>query len=125
MLLFDGSSDPIEHLKTYRAHLSLRGTPNEIACWVFPLTLKDNVRDRFGRLPPNSIDNFDNLRKMFISQFIAGRKRKKPSTYLFTLKQRQTESLGDFIIRFNHEKLTVDDPKEDLVFDALLNGILA
>ncbi|XP_062173519.1 uncharacterized protein LOC133878977 [Alnus glutinosa] len=63
--------------------------------------------------------------KAFLSQFIAGCKCKKPSTYLFTLKQRQTESLGDYIIRFNHEKLTVDDPKEDLVFAALLNGILA
>jgi hypothetical protein len=51
MLLFDGNSDPIEHLETYQAHLSLHGTPNEIACRAFPLTLKENACDWFGRLP--------------------------------------------------------------------------
>lgn len=109
MLLFDGNSDPIEHLETYQAHLSLHGTQDKIACWAF----KDNARDWFGRLLPNSINNFDSLVKEFLSQFIVGSKCKNSSTYLFTVKQRQAESLEDYIIRFNHKKLTVDDPKED------------
>jgi hypothetical protein len=76
-------------------------------------------------LSPNSIDNFDDLGKAFLSQFIAGCKRKKQSTYLFTIKQRKIESLGDYVTRFNNEKLTVDDPKHDLVFASLMNGVLA
>jgi hypothetical protein len=52
MLLFDGNSDPKEHLETYRADLSFHGTPDKIACRAFPLTLKDNAHDWFGRLPP-------------------------------------------------------------------------
>jgi hypothetical protein len=52
MLLFDGNSDPIEHLETYRAHLNLHGTIDEITCRAFPLTLKDNTHDWFGRFRP-------------------------------------------------------------------------
>lgn len=35
--IYYGLGDPVEHLE--RAHLTLHGTPDEVACRVFPLTL--------------------------------------------------------------------------------------
>lgn len=50
---------------------------------------------------------------------------KKPTQYLLTLKQKETESLKNYVNQFNQEKLTVDDPKEDMVLAALFNGVRA
>lgn len=46
------------------------------------------------------------------------------ATYLLTLKQGDSESLQDFLSRFNHEKLMVDVPNETLVLAALISSIL-
>jgi hypothetical protein len=39
------------------------------------------------RLPPNSMANFKELRKMFLMEFLVFRTRKKPSGYLLRLHQ--------------------------------------
>jgi hypothetical protein len=66
---------------------------------------------------------FKDLVKQFFAQFIEGRKRRKLIVYLITLKQREEETLKDFIARFNKEKLVVDDQDESVVLRALLGGI--
>lgn len=45
ILSYAGDRDPFDHLKIFRAHLNLHGTPDEVACWAFPLTLSRNVVD--------------------------------------------------------------------------------
>jgi hypothetical protein len=60
---------------------------------------------------------------MFLTQFLAGRKQKRPSAYLLTLKQKSFKSLKDYIQRFNAERLTVVDAQENLVLATLINGI--
>jgi hypothetical protein len=42
---YDGSEDPQAHLEAFREHLILHGTPDEIACKAFPLTLKGVAKD--------------------------------------------------------------------------------
>lgn len=36
---YDGSFDPIDHIETYKAHMSLQGVPDEIMCRAFPVML--------------------------------------------------------------------------------------
>lgn len=64
----------------------------------------------FWKLTPNSVDKFDDLGKKFLTQFLATRVRKKPSRHLLTLRQRDDESLKEFIVRFNLEKMDVENP---------------
>lgn len=66
---YSWDADLADHMKNYRAHLVLHGTPNEIVCWAFPLTLKQSARDCFGKLPPKSIDMFKTLGRKFLTQF--------------------------------------------------------
>jgi len=45
ILSYAGDRDPLDHLENFRAHLDLHGTPDEVACRAFPLTLSGNARD--------------------------------------------------------------------------------
>jgi hypothetical protein len=122
---YDGNGDPQEHLEAFREHLILHGTPDEIACRAFPLTLKGVAKDWFIGLPPKSVGTFKDLGRLFLTQFLATRKRKKDPTCLLTLCQDKEESLKDFMLRFNREKLEVDTPDDKTLLCALMQGIRA
>jgi hypothetical protein len=54
---YAGLMDSTKHLKTFRAHMALHGTSDEIACKAFPLTLTKNAREWFEGLPSNSVNS--------------------------------------------------------------------
>jgi hypothetical protein len=120
---YDGSEDPQDHLEAFREHLILHGTPDEIACRAFPLTLKGVAKDWFTGLPPKSVGTFKELGRLFLTQFLATRKRKKNATCLLTMRQGKEESLKDFMLRFNKEKLEVDSPDDKTILNALMQGV--
>ncbi|XP_059446479.1 uncharacterized protein LOC132178030 [Corylus avellana] len=120
---YDGSGDPSDHMESFRAHIILHDTPDEIACQAFPLTLKGIAKEWFGGSSPKSVDNFHSLGRQFLGQFLAIRKRKKSPAYLLSLTLGKTESLKDYMLRFNWEKFTVESPNEQIVLSALMHGI--
>ncbi|XP_059451082.1 uncharacterized protein LOC132181868 [Corylus avellana] len=89
----------------------------------FPFTLEGVAQDWFARLPAKSVDNFKTLGRLFLSQFLATRKRKKHSACLLSLRQGNEESLKDFMLRFNKEKLLVENPGDQMVLSALWHGV--
>ncbi|XP_059446517.1 uncharacterized protein LOC132178073 [Corylus avellana] len=115
----------MEHMESLRAYFILHETPDEISCRAFPLTLAGVAKEWFARLPIESVDNFKSLGCLFLSQFLATQKRKKNPTYLLSLIQGKDESLKDFIVKFNKEKLTVESPSEQTILDALMHGVRA
>jgi hypothetical protein len=123
ILSYAGDGDPLDHLENFWAHLDLHGTLDEVVCRAFSFTLSGNARDWFRKLPPNSVDQFKELSKIFLTEFLAFRTRKKPLGYLLSLHQQSNESLKDFMARFNRERVTVEDPTEDMVFAAIYQGI--
>jgi hypothetical protein len=109
-------------LSTWRifcAHIDLHQTPEKVACRAFPLTLSGNARDWFRKLPPNSIIDFDLLEKMLLTRFMAGRVRRKPSRSLMSLHQGLEESLEDFFMSFNQERLGAESATDDFIYGAL------
>jgi hypothetical protein len=117
---YDESGDPQAHLEAFREHIILHGTPNEIACKAFPLTLRGVAKDWFTELPPKSVGTFKELGHLFLTQFLAIRKRKKSTTCLLTLCQGKKKTLKDFMLRFNKEKLEVDSPDDKTMLNALM-----
>jgi hypothetical protein len=120
---YTGPEDPFEHLENFRTHIDLHRTSEKVACRAFPLTLSGNARDWFKKLSPNSISNFDELSKMFLMQFMAGRVRRKPSGSLMSLHQGPEESLKNFFMRFNQARLDAESATDDFIYDALFQGI--
>jgi hypothetical protein len=121
--LYTGLEDPLKRLENFHAHIDLHWTPENVACQAFPLTLLGNTRDSFKKLLPNSINNFDVLGKIFLTQFMAGRVRRKPSGSLMSLHQGPEESLKNFFMRFNQERLGVESTTNDFIYGALFQGI--
>jgi hypothetical protein len=107
---YDGGGGLKAHLEAFREHIVLHDTPNEIACRHFPLTITEVVKDWFTELPLKLVSNFKELGCLFLTQFLATRKMKKNVTCLVTMRQGKEESLKDFMLRFNKEKLEVDSP---------------
>ena len=81
------------------------------------------AKDWFTRLPPKSVGTFKELGRLFLEQFLATRKWKKSVTCLLTLRQGKEETLKDFMLRFNKEKLEVDSPDDKMMLNALMQGI--
>lgn len=65
----------------------MHGFPRELVCKAFPLTLKGMTRAWFGSLSPSTIDNFAELARLFLVQFMASRKMRHLVAYLLTVKQ--------------------------------------
>jgi hypothetical protein len=60
---------------------------------------------------------------MFITQFMAGIMRRKPTGTLMSIQQGRDESLKEFLLRFNQERRTTESPTEEFVHSALYQGI--
>jgi len=63
------------------------------------------------------------LSRMFLTQFMAGRVRRKPSGSLMSLHQGPEESLRDFFMRFNQARLEAEAATDDFIYGALFQGI--
>jgi hypothetical protein len=83
------------------------------------------ANDWFTELPPKSVGTFKDLGRLFLTQFLATRKRKKSVTCLLTLRQGKEETLKDFMLRFNKEKLEVDSLDDKTMLNTLMQGVRA
>ena len=119
----DGMRDPFDHIATFKTTMHLQGVPDEIMCRAFPTTLKGSARVWFSKIPPNFVSSFEELSKLFVNNFIRGKRHKRSSSNLLTIEQGENESLRSFITRFNREALSVDEVDNKLLLAAFHNGI--
>jgi hypothetical protein len=60
---------------------------------------------------------------MFLTQFMARIVRRKSARSLMSLHQGRNESLEDYLMRFNQEKLATESPIEEFIYCAQFQGI--
>ncbi|XP_058075755.1 uncharacterized protein LOC131224236 [Magnolia sinica] len=120
---YTGSGDPTEHLKSFRAWMELQSTFKPIMYCAFYLTLAGAMRSWYRQVKLKSINSFSDLNKAFLMQFIFEKERRKPSTHLRTIKQKEGEALKDYIVRFNEEAMQVDDYSDKMTLTAMIVGL--
>ncbi|XP_058189394.1 uncharacterized protein LOC131306978 [Rhododendron vialii] len=120
---FNGSTDPLDHLETYKSLMHLQAVPDEVMCRAFPVTLKGSARAWFNKLPPGSIRSFKELSTSFVSYFIAGQRYGKPATHLLTVKQGRWESLREYTTRFNKEVVQIEEADDNVSITAYIAGL--
>ena len=120
---YDRMCDPFDHIATFKTTMHLQGVLDEIMCRVFPTTLKGPARVWFSKIPPNTVDSFEELSKLFVNNFIEGQRHKHSLSNLLTIEQGENESLWSFITCFNKEALTVDEMKDKLLLVAFHNRV--
>ena len=106
---FDGLKDSLDHLNTFKRNLGLQQPPDEILCCSFPTTLKGAAREWFTKLPPSSIDNFEQLSSSFVLHFVGRQCPKRSANHLLTIKQGEKETLRSYVTRFTWGILEVDE----------------
>ncbi|GFS41820.1 hypothetical protein Acr_00g0076520 [Actinidia rufa] len=110
--VYEGKTDPMDHLDSYKSLMSLQGCSNEVMCKAFSATLKGPARSWFQKLSPGTMNSFGDLSRLFVANFMSCRNRQKNASHLFTVHQKETESLKDFVKRFNQAILEVEDPSD-------------
>ncbi|KAL2518338.1 Retrotransposon gag protein [Abeliophyllum distichum] len=94
---YNGSSDPVDHLKSFVDLMRLQATPDTIMCRAFSPTLRREARDWVATLPPKSIRTFDEFSKSFATHFASIKRVKKTAISLMQLAQDKDKPLKDFI----------------------------
>ncbi|GFY91372.1 hypothetical protein Acr_07g0015680 [Actinidia rufa] len=121
--IYEGKTDPMDHLDSYKSLMSLQGCSDEIMCKAFSATLKGPARSWFQKLSPGTIDSFGDLSRLFVANFMSCTNRQKNASHLFTIHQKENESLKEFVKRFNQAILEVEDPSDKVIIMAMMEGL--
>ncbi|KAM1077947.1 hypothetical protein ACFX19_025670 [Malus domestica] len=101
--LYTGKEDPIEHLNLFESTMAYRMHTDEERCLLFPSTVSGRALNWYCRLPPETIDSFEEFRKLFVSQHIFHTDRLNSADDLYTIRHKSDESLRMYAGRCNHE----------------------
>ncbi|GKD63031.1 reverse transcriptase domain-containing protein [Tanacetum coccineum] len=105
---YDRSDDPKDHLKIFQVAAKVERWAMPTWCHMFNSTLTRSARVWFDELPPKSIDSYDDLKKAFIANFLQQKKCIKDPVEIHHIKQREGESIEDFVQRFKAESRHVE-----------------
>ncbi|KAL2462016.1 Uncharacterized protein Adt_45436 [Abeliophyllum distichum] len=119
---YDGSSNPVDHLRSFVDLMRLQATSDAIMCRAFPPTLRREARDWVATLPPKSIRTFDEFSKSFATHFASSKHVKKTAISLMQLAHENDELLKDFIARLNRATLGIKDLQMSTVVTAMMSG---
>ena len=76
----------MDHVRTYKARMSLATNDDELYCLAILSTLKGPAARWFHSLKPYSISSFKELSGQFVCQFIGMLDRPHPDTQLLTVR---------------------------------------
>ena len=121
--MYDGSTDPREHIQNVRGSLELVIHDNDVMCKILPTTFRGNVRRWYNNLKSGSILGFQDLCAKLVARFSTSIPAKKSSTELFGIVQGEKELTQAYLRRFNEEMLQVEDLLEPIACEALIKGV--
>ncbi|RWW64392.1 hypothetical protein BHE74_00028377 [Ensete ventricosum] len=120
---YDGSTDSMEHVATFRTQMDLYDTSDALMCRTFPTTLRGPARMWYSRIKPSSISSFDQFTKEFELNFIASSCLRPTTVYLLSHTQGNDEPLAQFVSRFSIEIRRMPDTHPTLAIVAFLMGL--
>ncbi|KAJ0861988.1 putative retrotransposon gag domain, aspartic peptidase domain superfamily [Helianthus annuus] len=128
MKLYDGTTDPEEHIAQYRERMEINPIPEKLKeaclCKGFGSTLTGSALKWLLSLPPYSITSFANLVNLFNSQFSCSRKFERLTSDLYRITQSHNESLRDYITKFSKESLDIPNLDMATAVEAFKMGLL-
>jgi len=96
MDMYDGITDPKEHLGVHKAQIYIQDVDDAAYCRYFPTTLKRVVQSWFNGLASRSVSCFQHLVNRFFSQSIASCKERRTSIHLSKINQRHRSPWRSF-----------------------------
>ena len=106
--MYDGSSDPYDHMLHYNQAMIPSAGDDRLLCKVFPASLKGPALAWFHKLPRGSINTFGELWAAFVSQYLCCVRQKGNISSLQSILKREDESIRDYTCRFGQVVQQID-----------------
>ena len=113
--MYDGSFDPYNHMMHFNQAMILRAGNDRLLCKVFPANLKGPSLAWFHKLPRGSINSFDKLWAVFVSQCLCSVRQKGNINSLQSILKWEDETIRDFTRRFGQVVQQIDAYSMDAV----------
>ncbi|GKV31526.1 hypothetical protein SLEP1_g40206 [Rubroshorea leprosula] len=120
---YDGTKDPDDHLHAFYSCMQAQNASDALMCKIFPSTLRGNARTWYYSLPPRSINSYTELSSAFATKFSSRRLIRKTTSELMRVKQRDGESLKNFMSRFNDAVLKVNSFDQAVGITVVISGL--
>nr|GEY48777.1 reverse transcriptase domain-containing protein [Tanacetum cinerariifolium] len=120
---YDGTGDPEDHVKVFQAAAQVERWAMPTWCHMFNSTLIGAARVWFDELPPESIDGYKDMKAAFLSYFMQQKKYVKDPVEIHNIKQRDGETLEDFMERFKIETGRMKGAPECMRISGFMHGI--
>jgi hypothetical protein len=118
---YDAKEDPVQWLRCYALSIENAGGNNDTKCLYFPFCLDQAPLTWLESLDKNSIDEWDQLKAQFTSNFAGAMGRL--GTCMDLVKQEQGETLRKYMRRFFDKHATVVDVTDMEVIDLFQDGL--
>nr|GFB61253.1 reverse transcriptase domain-containing protein [Tanacetum cinerariifolium] len=120
---YDGTGDPEGHVKVFQAAAQVEKWAMPTWCHMFNSTLIGAARVWFDELPPESIDGYNDLRAVFLTYFMQQKKYIKDPVKIHNIKQRDGETIEDFMERFKIETGRMKRAPECMRISEFMHGV--
>nr|GEU85362.1 reverse transcriptase domain-containing protein [Tanacetum cinerariifolium] len=120
---YDGNEDPKDHLKIFQAAAKAERWVMPTWCHMFNSTLTRNARVWFDDLSQESIDSYDDLKKVFLENYLQQKKCIKDLVKIHNIKQRDGQSTEEFVRRYKLECRDVKGASECMKISGFMHGI--
>ncbi|KAL0378823.1 UNVERIFIED_CONTAM: hypothetical protein Sradi_3187800 [Sesamum radiatum] len=112
---YDGTKDPLDHLDRFLAKADLLDLSDATYCKIFRTTLAGKAMVWFNQLPIGTIESFEQLSQCFLHHFAINKRYPKTASYLFTMIQREHDSLREYMQKFSEAVLEVPHVNPELL----------
>ncbi|CAA0832647.1 Unknown protein, partial [Striga hermonthica] len=124
-LVFDGTSDPSRHVRTFENMAVLHGYTDSVSCRAFLSTLRGEALDWFQQLPPGSIVDFEDFAEKLTNQYSSAVAQEKTYLTLMAMRQGEKESLHKYVARYNQACLEIPSAVDEVKSGGLIRSLRA
>ena len=122
-LKYSGRTDPLVHIEHFNDITGVHVLSQAQRCRVFPLSLEGRAREWYQKLPRGSIKSFEQMCQEFTEQFRGAMASEDDMMELTSMKQREDETLREFIKRFHRDVLDLGAFNHPQVLRGLKEGV--
>ncbi|GJV31314.1 reverse transcriptase domain-containing protein [Tanacetum coccineum] len=123
MKTYDGTGGPEDHVKIFQSAAQVECWAMPTWCHMFNSTLIGTARVWFDELPPESIDGYKDLKAAFLTYFMQQQKYVKDLVEIHNIKQRDGETIEDFMERFKVKTRRMKGAHECMRISGFMHGV--
>ncbi|GJX18679.1 reverse transcriptase domain-containing protein [Tanacetum coccineum] len=120
---YDETGDLEDHVKNFQAAAQVERWAMPTWCHMFNSTIIGAARVWFDELPPESIDGYKDLKAAFLAYFMQQKKYVKDPVEIHNIKQRDGETIEEFMERFKVETGRMKGAPECMRISGFMHGV--